>query len=146
MIRPYKPSDKTSLIKLIRLNTPKYFAPSEEDWFSDFLDKEVEDYFVIENNNNIVGCGGVNYEKGENIAVLSWGMIHPNHHKQGLGSFLTKHRINHVKTVCSAKRIIVRTSQHTYGFYLKMGFTLTKTKENHWGPGLDLYYMEMSLE
>ena len=143
MIRPYHPSDKPALIELIRLNTPKYFDPSEEAWFSNFLDKEVEDYFVLEKDEKIVGCGGVNYEEGGQAAVLSWGMIHPTHHTQGLGSILTKHRINHVKTKPEAKKIVVRTSQHTYSFYLKMGFTLIKTKANHWGPGLDLYYMEM---
>ncbi len=145
MIRPYLPSDKPQLIELIRLNTPPYFDPSEESLFSNYLDNEREDYFVLESNGQIIGCGGINYEKGKTEAVLSWGMIHPKHHGQGLGSQLAKHRIGHLRTLKTANKLVVRTSQHTVGFYQKMGFKLLEAKENYWAPGLHLNYMEMVL-
>jgi hypothetical protein len=34
---------------------------------------------------------------------------------------------------------VVRTSQHSWGFFEKLGFGLVKTEDNHWGPGLHLF-------
>ena len=36
-IREYKSIDKSSVMNLIRLNTPEYFAPEEENDFSNYL-------------------------------------------------------------------------------------------------------------
>lgn len=143
MIRPYTSNDKPQLIELFRLNTPPYFAPEEEAWFSNYLDTEVEDYFVLEENDRILGCGGLNYEDDSTSAFLSWGIIHPDFHGQGLGAKLTRHRLEFLITKPTLKRCIVRTSQRTYEFYEKMGFTLKESKKDFWAPGLDLYYMEM---
>ncbi len=145
MIRPYTPQDKPKLIELFRLNTPPYFSPEEEAWFSNYLDTEVEDYFVLEENGKILGCGGLNYEDDFTTAFLSWGIIHPDYHGQGLGTKLTKHRLGIMKTKPGLLKCIVRTSQHTNKFYEKMGFTLKEVKKDHWAPGLDLYYMEMTI-
>lgn len=145
MIRPYQTSDKPHLIKLIRLNTPPYFDKSEEALFSNYLDNEREDYFVVEQNGGIIGCGGLNYEKDKKKAVLSWGMIHPTYQGWGIGTQLTEHRINHLKNLEGIDKLIVRTSQHTATFYEKMGFTLVEVKENYWAPDLHLHYMEMQV-
>ncbi len=37
-IRPYSQSDQFFLLKLLRLNTPKYFAPEEETQFIPYLE------------------------------------------------------------------------------------------------------------
>lgn len=47
MIREYKSIDKNAVLELIRLNIPKYFASSEEDDFSRYLDSEIELYYVL---------------------------------------------------------------------------------------------------
>lgn len=39
-IREYTPKDKDSVMNLIRLNIPKYFAPAEEADLSAYLDHE----------------------------------------------------------------------------------------------------------
>ena len=43
-IREYFPSDKEAVLKLIRLNTPMYFALEEEADLSEYLDNEREYY------------------------------------------------------------------------------------------------------
>ena len=60
MIRAYSESDKPEVIKLLQLNTPEYFDPSEEIDFIDYLDNEIEDYFVVLRKSKIVGAGGIN--------------------------------------------------------------------------------------
>lgn len=143
MIRPYSPSDKPELIKLLHLNIPKYFDESEAEGLVSYLDNQTEDYFVLEEDEAVIGCGGINYKENFTIAVISWDIIHPDYHGKGLGRELTEFRIMHIKTMPSVKRVVVRTSQHTDKFYEKMGFGLIEIKKDYWARGFDLYHMEM---
>ena len=63
-IRTYKEEDKKNLIKIFRLNTPRFFAPEEEENFKNYLEDEIEHYFVLESKNQLVGGGGVNLPSG----------------------------------------------------------------------------------
>ena len=143
-IRRYHPNDKPTLINLLRLNSPDYFAPEEEKEFDHYLDHEIEDYFVICMDDLPVGCGGINYEENNTSGIISWDMIHPDFQKQSLGSKLLQFRIDILKTMPDIQRIIVRTSQLTDRYYEKMGFKLINVVENHWADGYHLYLMEYS--
>ena len=145
MIREYSSEDKEHLLSLIRLNTPEYFDSSEEADLIFYLDNEVEDYFVVEENETIVGCGGINYSEEENAAVISWDIIHPDHQGKGIGRKLLEFRINHVKEYSNYKTIVVRTSQLTDKFYEKLGFKLEFVKKDYWAKGYDLYQMKLEL-
>ncbi|GAA0194799.1 GNAT family N-acetyltransferase [Fulvivirga kasyanovii] len=144
-IRPYKEADKEKLLHLIRLNTPQYFDPAEEGDFSDYLDNELETYFVVEDNGQIIGCGGINYFPEEHTARISWDMIHPEAQGKGVGKRLTLHRIEEIKKRKDIKTIVVRTTQLVYPFYEKAGFTLEKTEPDFWAPGYDLYLLKIVL-
>lgn len=48
MIREYTSNDKSKIIELFRKNTPKYFDSSEVIDFENYIDNELEDYFVYE--------------------------------------------------------------------------------------------------
>lgn len=43
MIREYSNTDKPKVVELLRKNTPKYFDPSEEIVFENYLKNEIED-------------------------------------------------------------------------------------------------------
>jgi ribosomal-protein-alanine N-acetyltransferase len=144
MIRAYSESDKPEVIKLLQLNTPEYFDPSEEIDFIDYLDNKIEDYFVVLRKSKIVGAGGINYFPDENTSRISWDMIHPDFQGKGVGKELTQYRIELIKA--SSKNIeviIVRTTQLTYKFYEKMGFALDKIEKDFWAKDFDLYQMIM---
>jgi [ribosomal protein S18]-alanine N-acetyltransferase len=143
MIRPYRASDMEAILELIRQNTPNYFDPSEEKLLASYLKDRTEDYFVVEVGHEIIGGGGIDFED-DGSGTISWGMIHPSWHGKGWGSKLTQYRIELLKK-SRAKKINVRTSQHTWKFYEKMGFTLFHSEKDYWGKGLDLYDMEMRL-
>lgn len=98
---------------------------------------------MIEVEGRIIGGGGIDFEE-DGSASISWGMTHPNWHGKGLGTTLTQHRIARIKET-DAHKINVRTSQHTWEFYQKMGFTLFNTEKEYWGKGLDLYDMELQI-
>lgn len=144
-IRPYTPSDRNSLLELLKLNTPQYFALEEEADFIDYLQNYIEQYFVIEDSEKILGCGGLNFADNSKTAVLSWDIIRPDSQGKGIGSQLTSYRINIAKQMPEIEKIRVRTSQLVYPFYEKFGFILLEVKKDYWAKGLDMYCMEISL-
>lgn len=141
-IRKYISRDKKGVIRLLEMNTPRYFAESEKVDFDKYLDEKVEDYFVVESNNKIIGAGGINYFLPDKIARISWDMIHPNHQNKGIGRELVQHRLSLLNQKNDIESIVVRTTQHVQLFYSKMNFNLTKVEKNYWAEGFDLYYME----
>ena len=141
-IRSYTIDDKIAVIQLIRENTPQYFNFDEEKDFEFYLDNYVEEYFVICQNFEILGCGGINYFPKQRLARLSWDIIKASAHGNGMGRKLVNHRIKLLQRNHDIDQIVVRTSQHTYKFYQKMGFELTKVEKDYWALNLDLYQME----
>ena len=146
LIVEYKPANKEELIAIMNLNVPTYFDESEIKDFLNYLDNEIEDYFVVKDKNDlVVGCGGINFEDEGATAIISWDMIHPAHHKMGYGRKLLEHRLQLIRDANKYKQVVVRTSQHTFEFYQKFGFELTDIKANYWAPGIDLYYMQIKI-
>jgi len=146
VIRSYCKKDKSTLIELLRQNTPDYFDPSEERDFIKYLDHEVEDYFVYEEHSKIIGAGGINYFLEDKTARISWDIVNIESQGGGIGKKLTQYRINHLKRNPKIEMISVRTSQHAYKFYEKMGFELVKIKNDYWAQNFDLYLMELKLD
>ena len=142
MIRKYEPTDKEQLRTLIQANTPKDFHKDEEIEFMEYLDQGLEDYFVVVEDEMIIGCGGINYEPEIKQAVISWDMIHPEHHGKGVGRLLMEHRLEVINAKTEYEVIRVRTSQHAHGFYAKMGFKLFDQQKDYWALGFDLYDMK----
>lgn len=145
MIRPYHPTDQDQLLHLLRLNTPQYFAPSEEEDYKAYLVHSSQYYFVMEEAGQVVGCGGYNFPDGPTIARISWDIIHPDFQGRGIGKQLTLHRINEIRKKPAVDQIIVRTSQLAFRFYEKLGFVLEKTEKDYWAEGYDLYWMRMAI-
>ncbi|MEO6902252.1 MAG: GNAT family N-acetyltransferase [Bacteroidia bacterium] len=142
LIREYKKEDKDSVLNLFKLNTPEYFSEEEQKELIFYLENEIEYYFVIENNNLIVGSGGINFSGKPAIGKISWDMIHPDFQGKSLGSFLLNYRIEKMKKMEALEKIIVRTSQLVYKFYEKQGFQLLEVVEDYWAKGFHLYQME----
>ena len=142
-IRPYISHDREAVLELLDLNTPKFFDKAEKKDLKKYLDKEVEDYFVVEENREIIGTGGINYFSKEKTARISWDIIKPNLQGKGIGRKLTEHRISHLNKNNEIDLIVVRTTQLVYKFYEKMGFKLMKVEKDFWADGFDLYQMEL---
>ncbi len=142
LIRKYTPANKARILDLLRLNTPGYFAPEEEKDLVFYLDHEIEDYYMLVVEDEIIGCGGINYKENHTVGYISWDFFHPDFQGQGFGSMLLEHRINKLKADPEIKQIIVRTTQLTYKFYEKAGFQLIEQAPDYWARGFDLYKME----
>lgn len=140
-IREYKPEDQQVVLGLLRLNTPDYFAAEEEKDLVHYLDREIEQYFVVEVNNEVVGCGGINFAEDGTSGKISWDILHPGFQGKGIGTLLLKHRLDVLKGNELIKKITVRTSQVAYQFYEKSGFEVTEQVKDYWAEGFDLYNM-----
>jgi predicted GNAT family N-acyltransferase len=142
-IRPYTPTDLEDVAAVFRSNIPKYFDPREEAGLRDFLSEFPEDYFVLEHESGIVGAGGIAQNKDDSVS-LCWGMVRSDHLGTGLGRSLTNFRIDLAREKYPDAPIVISTSQHTQGFYEKLGFTLIRHEPDGFGPGIDI--CEMRLE
>jgi len=142
IIREYTKEDLYEVLNLFRLNVPQYFSIEEENDLLNYLSNKIDTYFVMIGNNKIIGSGGINYPD-QSIAKISWDIIHPHYHRQGLGLKLLNHRLNMLKNK-DLNQIIVRTSQQAYKFYEKAGFKLIEVNKDYWSAGFDLYLMEYS--
>ncbi len=142
IIRRYTASDRERIIELLRLNTPQYFSPNEEKDLVYYLEEHAADYYVVELDAVVLGCGGFNLSDDGELAKISWDIFHPHHQGKGLGSELTKFRIERIKEIKSVKVISVRTSQLAWKFYEKFGLELKEIVKDYWDIGFDLYSMD----
>lgn len=144
-IRPYGPADLESVIAVFRSNIPKYFGAGEEHGLRNFLRNERgRDYYVIEVDSEVVGCGGIALNDTEPPTVsLCWGMVREDRLGTGLGKKLTEFRIELTREKFDGLPMTVSTSQHTKGFYEKFGFLTTEHTPNGFGPGIDICKMRL---
>ena len=66
VVREYLTTDKEAVMNLIKLNTPDFFAEEETNDLSNYLDKEIELYYVLLVDGKVVGCGGINFFREKN--------------------------------------------------------------------------------
>lgn len=145
IIRKHADSDRTRIIELLRLNTPDYFSPNEEKDLIDYLDNHANNYYVVEVDTIIVGCGGFNLSEDGKTGKISWDIFDPQSQGKGYGSALTKFRIRKMKEIDSIKTISVRTSQLVYPFYEKFGLEIREIVKDYWDKGFDLYRLDSDI-
>lgn len=146
--RPYSPGDQAACLQIFDSNTPKFLAPEERAEFVEFLSSAGGDdcpHLVLVQNGVIVACGGLFLRAEKHQAALSWGMVDRPLHKQRLGARLTTARIDLARNTTGIDELTLSTSQHTYGFYERFGFIVTKITQNHFAPGLHCYDMALRL-
>ena len=141
-LRPYQSSDKATCLAIFESNLEKYFVEKEREEFSVYLNVEaIPNYWLVEDNGEIVGCGGIYENFKDNSVGLAWGMIDNKQHKKGYGAFLTKFRVERMIEKYPTRIKQLATSQYTFPFYEKMGFKVTKITENGFGENLHRYDM-----
>lgn len=152
MIRTYVPRDRTSCLEIFKSNCPQYFDLSELNDFKIWLtgqdhqktayrNTKIENYYVIQKEEELIGCGGFYVASDTPSASMAWGMIHHDFHKQGLGQLLFQFRIDEIKKAYPKNDILLNTSQHTFRFFERFGFEVTKITADGFATGMDKYAM-----
>lgn len=145
MIRPYQPSDKPALLAIFKLNTPTYFDPKEITDYEQYLDAHAASYLTILYNDTIAGGTGYHIIEEGTAGQITWIFFHPDYAGKGLGRKAVEYCLAMFRSTPTVKRSIVTTSQLAWQFFGKFGYELVRTEKDYWGPGLDLYLMEMNL-
>ncbi|MFP4369584.1 MAG: GNAT family N-acetyltransferase [Bacteroidota bacterium] len=139
---PYSKKYEPACLSIFRSNIPEYFDPREEQEFLYWINGPGENtYFVMFDNLAATGCGGYFVDHENKEAGLAWGMIGLSSHKKGYGRKLTLYRLEIIEEKFPGYSILCRTSNKTFEFYQKMGFSILEIKKNGWGTGLDKYTM-----
>ncbi len=142
--RSFKPDDTDGVVALLRSNIPKYFSPPEEAELREFLSTDHGPYYVADAGDQIIAAGGIALNKDQTVS-LCWGMVRSDLIGTGLGKHLTKFRIQKALEHFGPLPLVISTSQHTQGFYQKLGFTLTQHTPDGFGPGIDICLMRLEV-
>mgnify|MGYP000594568710 FL=1 len=71
---------------------------------SNYLDKEIELYYVLLVDGKVVGCGGINFAEKRTIGKISWDIMHPDYQGKSLGKKLLRYRIEVLKAIPSIEK------------------------------------------
>lgn len=141
-IRPYTSEDLGEVVKLFRSNLSKYFVEAEEKELRDFLAEYSEDYFIVEIIDEVVAAGGIALNPDQTIS-LCWAMVRNDLIGTGLGKELTLFRMEKGRQKWGDLPFFTSTSQHTEGFYQKLGFHTIEHIPNGFAPGIDTCKMRL---
>jgi predicted GNAT family N-acyltransferase len=139
-MRPYSADDIEAVVAVFRSNIPKFFTPGEEQELRDFLAQFSGEYFVGEMDEIVVAAGGIAKNDDDTVS-LCWGMVRNDLIGTGIGKMLTEFRIERANEIFGCRPIVISTSQHTSGFYEKLGFTMAEHIPDGFGPGIDICKM-----
>ena len=152
-IRTYNKNDHAACMEIIKSNTPEFFAIEEITLFKEWLIaqengvlaypvSEEEYYFVLEVNNDILGCAGYLLVENSNEIYLSWGMVNRNFQKLGYGKKLLDYRIKSISQNFPDRKISLSTTQDIAPFFEKYGFNIINITPKFYSDSLDRYEME----
>ncbi len=148
--RDYTRQDKAACLEIFKSLTPRYFKAGEEENFAAFLDKVDGDetrYVLIENaDGKIIAGGGVLIDPDRGVASLCWEMVHQDHQRQGIGSFMLEARLGWLREYPQLTHIIASASAYSAKFFERAGFETFHVQKDFFGPGLDLHDMKFRLK
>ncbi|MDR3679910.1 MAG: GNAT family N-acetyltransferase [Flavipsychrobacter sp.] len=151
-IRRYTHYDHAACLNIFKSNCSHYFDASEQSYLEAWLTAQdngmlvyesnlSEDFFVLEQEDKVVACGGFYLPRNNLIANMVWGMVHAAFHKQGFGTAMFAYRIEKIKELDTTRAIVLDTSQHTFRFFESFGFEKVKITADAYGEGLHRYDM-----
>ncbi|MDR7125031.1 GNAT family N-acetyltransferase [Pseudotabrizicola sp. 4114] len=146
--RPYTAADHPACLALFDSNVPQYFAPSERHDFDSWLQslpRSDRPYLVMSQNGTDIACGGLMLDPAAGQATMVWGMVDRRLHRQGVGTVLTRARIDLALACPGITRLHLSTSQHSTAFYQRFGFVTTRIVPDGFAAGLDQYDMTLPL-
>ena len=145
--REYSASDNAACLDVFDTNVPRFFSEEERPEYSAFLHALPGPYFVlVDPAGGVIGCGGYALREASGVADLCWGMVRQELHGLGLGRALAELRIERIRQESRVSGVTLNTSQHTQGFYQRLGFRTSSVEADGYAPGLDRCVMRLELK
>ena len=147
ILREYQPSDRAACLAVMRSNVPPYFGEDELPEFETFLDASPCPYYVLDAvAEGVIGMGGQFLRKEPRSGGIAYGLITRSWHGQGFGEFLLLFRLERLLRMGPVDQVLVNTSQHTEGFFTRMGFETAATRKDYYAAGIDRVEMVLPLD
>ena len=123
-LRPLCPDDLDVCHEIYRRNESDHFPPGFFERFCRRLTSEQVLFIVAEQEAKVVGFGGVTLHPvpGQYSVSLSFGMVHPNSQRQGIGTVLFLARLSALPTPGKAYTLTMSPIANSQTFYRKFGF------------------------
>jgi N-acetylglutamate synthase-like GNAT family acetyltransferase len=141
--KQYTRSNYKDCLALFELNCPAFFAVEERPDYQHYLKIKLDLYLLGYHGQSVVCCFGIE-NRIKDIAVLTWIMVHPDHHRRGYGQAMMSHFMASVATQATTK-VLIATSQHAEAFFAKYGATRCGFQSDGWGKGMHRVDMEICL-
>jgi N-acetylglutamate synthase-like GNAT family acetyltransferase len=144
-LRAYQPADRAACLAVFDSNLPEYFHQQEREEFAAFLDAPRGEYFVLEHDGAVVGCGGYAMEHAD-LASLTWLMVRRDLQCNGLGKFLVYAAMRKLSGGADPAMLRLHTTPPAAGFFEKLGFREVERVADGIAPGLDRVEMRKKLK
>jgi [ribosomal protein S18]-alanine N-acetyltransferase len=150
--KEYSATYRQDCLEIFDSNTPPFFAESERADFDRWLAKlehgtdrseGAKHYYVVVIGDRSVACGGFYISPDGWKARMAWGMVRREDHRRGIGAEFIRYRVRRIRQMYPYCAIALDTTQHSFGFFEKMGFVVTKVTPDFYAAGLDRYDMEL---
>jgi len=120
--RRFQSADLQQCIDLYTANEPGRFPEGVRDQYRRSLIEQSSYFLVLETEGKIIASGGLSYFIRQNIAVLCFGLIHPDHQGKGLGTALLLSRLALLAPQGYTYAVIIAAVEKSFGFYRRFGF------------------------
>jgi len=120
--RAYCDSDFDACLAIWRANEGEAFPAGYEPLFAESLQHHDSFYLLGESAGELVCCGGVAYHGTCDCAFLSFGLVAPQHQRQGFGSTLLLARLALLNPLPYGCTVAMEVTPQSFAFYRRFGF------------------------
>lgn len=144
-LREYCSTEREACMAIFQSNVPRFFRDHELVDYLQFLDSRMGRYFIVVSSGDPVACGGFGIRSESDSACLCWGMVKECRHRRSIGTFLLLTRLRRIIDESNVGEVRLETSQLTYGFFQRFGFSVDSRRADGFALGLDRIRMSMRL-
>jgi N-acetylglutamate synthase-like GNAT family acetyltransferase len=121
--RRFSPQDLPRCLELYALNEPGRFPKGVLPQYESSLTRGSSYHLVTEEDGQVIASGGLSYYNRQDVVVLCFGLVHPNHQSRGIGTALLLARLALLKANGLSYHVFIGAVEPSFGFYCRFGFT-----------------------
>ncbi|MDB6075092.1 MAG: family N-acetyltransferase [Verrucomicrobiaceae bacterium] len=144
-IRDYTPADREACEAVYASNIPGAYPESILEECATFLDEGTSYHLVVEQEGEVIGCGGLELRGEGPYAHLVFGFIHKDFQRKGFGTTLLAARLSLVEHEGQTMTLHVEAGAEVAPLYARIGFELADVKVNRYGPGQDSGHLVLKI-
>jgi N-acetylglutamate synthase-like GNAT family acetyltransferase len=120
--RRFAIEDLPQCLEIYKLNEPGRFPAGVIDKYERVLRAQRTYVLVAEREGRIIATGGIAYQLQPHLAVLSFGLVRPDHQGQGVGTALVLARLALLSLQRPVHRVFIFAVEKSFIFYKRFGF------------------------